>query len=98
MSLAVSMTDPPPTARKASGWYGLANAMASLILFKRVRPIVKANLENPTYELSFGSILHLSKTVYSIPSLVNPSSTCFIAFRLRTVLSVTTQTLLAPMF
>lgn len=32
MSLAVSMTEPPPTARNASGWYGLAKAIASLIL------------------------------------------------------------------
>jgi len=29
---AVSMTDPPPTAKKASGWYGFAKEIASLIL------------------------------------------------------------------
>lgn len=32
MSFAVSMTEPPPTARKASGAKGRAHAMASLIL------------------------------------------------------------------
>lgn len=31
MSFAVSMTEPPPTARKASGFHGFANAIASLI-------------------------------------------------------------------
>lgn len=32
MSFAVSMTEPPPTARKASGAYGFAKLIASLIL------------------------------------------------------------------
>lgn len=33
ISLAVSMTEPPPTARKASGLNGLAHSMASLMLW-----------------------------------------------------------------
>ena len=37
MSFAVSMTDPPPTARKASAWYGFANSIASFIL-RQVSP------------------------------------------------------------
>lgn len=32
MSLAVSMTEPPPKARKASGWRGWAKAIAALML------------------------------------------------------------------
>ena len=32
MSLAVSITEPPPTARKALGWYFLAKSIASRIL------------------------------------------------------------------
>src|SRR3569833_234320 len=37
MSLAVSMTEPPPTARKASGSKGLAQSMASRMLGSRRR-------------------------------------------------------------
>lgn len=33
MSFAVSMTDPPPRARKAVGLYSLAKSIASPILF-----------------------------------------------------------------
>lgn len=35
ISLAVSMTDPPPTARNASGLKGLAQSMASRMLVVR---------------------------------------------------------------
>lgn len=100
MSFAVSMTEPPPTARNDVGWYAFAKSIASLMLVstQHLCSVAHRGKQSSAHELSFGSTLVRSNTTNSIPSLVKLSVTCAIASSFETLASVTTQTFFVPMF